>query len=192
MNRDSPSRYPLIDEPLRMDPDSTTDSMVSTVEDMCVSISITRFRHGYDTDGEAAGDRSGGSVKLSADGNTLAIGSSDNDGAGAKSGHVRVYRLLDYGWRRLDADGVRCRWGSPLVEILGRKPNIQSVFANDDLFPVSSKCRLGDSLAAVLLRPNSPLRILQFLQLGLHSFCPELTFGALLRAAGRSTEVPGA
>jgi hypothetical protein len=48
---------------------------------------------GQDIDGEAAGDSSGSSVSLSADGSTVAIGSIRNDGNGADSGHVRVYNV---------------------------------------------------------------------------------------------------
>jgi len=45
-----------------------------------------------DIEGEAAGDdESGYSVSLSADGTTVAIGASYNDGNGSNSGHVRVY-----------------------------------------------------------------------------------------------------
>ena len=47
---------------------------------------------GADIDGEAAGDESGGSVSLSADGNTLAIGAIFNNGNGTESGHVRIYQ----------------------------------------------------------------------------------------------------
>ena len=46
---------------------------------------------GSDIDGEAAGDESGGSVALSADGGRLAVGAHRNDGTGADSGHARVY-----------------------------------------------------------------------------------------------------
>ena len=48
---------------------------------------------GADIDGEAASDRSGWSVSLSADGNIIAIGAEKNDGNGSNSGHVRVYKL---------------------------------------------------------------------------------------------------
>jgi hypothetical protein len=48
---------------------------------------------GADIDGEAAGDGSGWSVSLSADGQTVAIGARDNDGAASRAGHVRVYSL---------------------------------------------------------------------------------------------------
>jgi len=48
---------------------------------------------GGDIDGEAAGDESGFSVSLSADGTTVAIGAILNDVNGASSGHVRVYQL---------------------------------------------------------------------------------------------------
>ncbi|KAL3811382.1 hypothetical protein ACHAXA_000461 [Cyclostephanos tholiformis] len=46
---------------------------------------------GDDIDGEAAGDYSGWSVSLSADGTKVAIGSPYNDNNGDRSGHVRVF-----------------------------------------------------------------------------------------------------
>jgi len=54
---------------------------------------------GDDIDGEDAGDRSGFSVSLSADGMTVAIGAPRNDGIG----HVRVYRLGDdnLAWKKI-------------------------------------------------------------------------------------------
>ena len=48
---------------------------------------------GEDIDGEAAGDYSSFSVSLSADGSTVAIGATENDGNGSSSGHVRVFDL---------------------------------------------------------------------------------------------------
>jgi len=48
---------------------------------------------GVDIDGEAADDWSGLSVSLSADGNTVAVGSPWNDDNGNGSGHVRVFVL---------------------------------------------------------------------------------------------------
>ncbi len=59
---------------------------------------------GSDIDGEAAGDESGSSVSLSADGITLAIGAIYNDGNGTESGHVRVYKLLSGEWTQLGSD----------------------------------------------------------------------------------------
>ena len=52
---------------------------------------------GVDVDGEAAYDNSGTSVSLSADGNTVAIGSPKNDDNGNSSGHVRVF-VLEWWW----------------------------------------------------------------------------------------------
>ena len=50
---------------------------------------------GGDIDGEAAGDGSGFSVSLSADGTIVAIGADWNHGVnGAYSGHVRVYKFV--------------------------------------------------------------------------------------------------
>jgi hypothetical protein len=49
-------------------------------------------RLGQDIDGEAAGDDSGYSVAISADGNIVAIGAHFNDATGNKAGHVRIYQ----------------------------------------------------------------------------------------------------
>merc|ERR1712091_136903 len=51
----------------------------------------TWIQRGDDIDGEAAGDRSGYSVSLSADGTALAVGAYLNDGAGSNAGHARVF-----------------------------------------------------------------------------------------------------
>ena len=65
------------------------------------------WKIGQDIDGEAAGDRAGRSVSLSADGSTLAVGAEYNDGNGVNSGHVRVYRRDGSSWTQLgdDIDG---------------------------------------------------------------------------------------
>jgi hypothetical protein len=62
---------------------------------------------GEDIDGKAAGDRSGYSVSLSADGSIVAIGAYQNDGNGSNSGHVRVYQYSNDTWGQvgLDIDG---------------------------------------------------------------------------------------
>jgi hypothetical protein len=67
----------------------------------------TWTQRGEDIDGEAAGDFSGWSVSMSADGNTVAIGAPQNDGNGNKAGHVRVYDWAGGSWnqRGLDIDG---------------------------------------------------------------------------------------
>ena len=59
---------------------------------------------GQDIDGEAAGDRSGHSVSLSADGNRVAIGAEFNDGNGEWAGHVRIYGLSGNSWIQLGQD----------------------------------------------------------------------------------------
>ncbi|KAH8081085.1 hypothetical protein JL720_8985 [Aureococcus anophagefferens] len=52
---------------------------------------VAWIQRGDDIDGEAAGDQSGISVSLSADGTTLAVGARGNGGAGSSSGHTRVF-----------------------------------------------------------------------------------------------------
>jgi len=62
---------------------------------------------GNDIDGEAAGDMSGRSVSLSADGSRVAIGAPSNDGAGAPgngAGHVRVYDWNGTAWTQVGGD----------------------------------------------------------------------------------------
>jgi hypothetical protein len=56
-------------------------------------LSISQTQIGNDIDGEAAGDVSGWSVSLSADGTVVAIGAYHNDGNSnsSRAGHVRVY-----------------------------------------------------------------------------------------------------
>jgi LPXTG-motif cell wall-anchored protein len=59
---------------------------------------------GTDIDGEAAGDQSGYSVAMSADGNRIAIGAYDNDGNGSNAGHVRVYSWNGTAWTQTGTD----------------------------------------------------------------------------------------
>lgn len=61
---------------------------------------------GNDIDGEAAGDQSGSSISLSANGGTVAIGAiyNTNNGAGSSSGHVRVYTLNFGNWVQVGND----------------------------------------------------------------------------------------
>lgn len=67
------------------------------------------IQRGADLLGEAAGDRSGTSVSLSDDGNTLAVGAPGNDGLGIipDRGHVRVFDWTGTAWaqRGNDIDG---------------------------------------------------------------------------------------
>jgi hypothetical protein len=62
---------------------------------------------GADIGGEAAGDESGSSVSLSADGSRVAIGAAWNDGNGSRSGHVRVFQYGGGDWIQMvpDIDG---------------------------------------------------------------------------------------
>ena len=59
---------------------------------------------GGDIDGEAAGDNSGWSVSLSADGNKVAIGAPFNDGSFSDAGQVRIYSYDGSGWTKLGSD----------------------------------------------------------------------------------------
>ena len=60
---------------------------------------------GSDIDGDAAGDWSGNSVSLSADGTIVAIGAFLNDGVnGTDSGHVRIFKWNGSAWNQVGSD----------------------------------------------------------------------------------------
>ena len=75
---------------------------------------------GSDIDGEAAGDYSGHSVSLSADGSIIAIGAVCNDGNGINAGHVRIYQNTSGTWSQVGTDidgeatGDRSGWSIAL------------------------------------------------------------------------------
>jgi len=62
---------------------------------------------GQDLDGEAKNDYSGWAVAMSADGATVIIGATGNDGTGPEAGHARVYEWADTLWiqKGTDLDG---------------------------------------------------------------------------------------
>ena len=67
------------------------------------NVSGTWTQVGADIDGEAANDYFG-SVSLSSDGSTVAIGAYMNDGNGASAGRVRIYKNVSGTWTQLGAD----------------------------------------------------------------------------------------
>ena len=70
---------------------------------------------GSDIDGEAILDESGFSIALSGNGNTIIIGAAANDGNGNKSGHVRVFELINNNWVQkgtdIDGEAIGDRFG---------------------------------------------------------------------------------
>ena len=56
---------------------------------------------GSDIVGEAAGDEAGYSVSLSADGLTVLVGASSNDGGGSNAGHARVFKYMSGVWTQV-------------------------------------------------------------------------------------------
>ncbi len=59
---------------------------------------------GSDINGEAPNDSSGYSVSLSADGTVVIIGAIHNNGNGANSGHVRIYKNISGVWTQVGSD----------------------------------------------------------------------------------------
>jgi Flp pilus assembly pilin Flp len=68
------------------------------------NITGTWTKIGADIDGEADNDRSGRSVSISSDGNTVAIAAPYNDGGGINAGQVRVYQNISGTWTKIGAD----------------------------------------------------------------------------------------
>ena len=87
-----------------MNPTALNFDSIANVDDGSCCLINQILQLGQDIDGEAAGDRSGISVSLSSDGNTVAIGDPYNDGNGTYSGHVRVYTYNGFSWTQLGGD----------------------------------------------------------------------------------------
>jgi hypothetical protein len=62
------------------------------------------IQKGVDIDAEASQDQFGRSVSLSSDGNIVAVGATQNDGAGTNAGHVRIYEWSGTSWVQKGAD----------------------------------------------------------------------------------------
>ncbi len=90
---------------------------------------------GLDIDGEAAGDRCGNSLSISADGNTLAIGAYANTGNGTNAGHVRIFEWNGTAWiqKGTDIDGEASGDFSAYAVSLSADGNIVAIgaYAND-------------------------------------------------------------
>jgi hypothetical protein len=68
------------------------------------NVSGTWTQIGTDINGEAAEDKSGQSISLSADGNIVAIGASENDALGSNFGHIRVFKNVAGTWTQIGSD----------------------------------------------------------------------------------------
>jgi len=91
---------------------------------------------GNDIDGETAGDFSGFSVSLSADGSIVAIGARRNSDTGVYAGHVRVYQynVVSSLWNKLgqDIDGEAASDGSGWSVSLNSNGTIVAIGAPDN------------------------------------------------------------
>lgn len=67
-------------------------------------LNFSQVQIGQDIINEVAGDESGSSISISANGNILAIGAPENDGNGDASGHVRIYENQGGTWVQIGQD----------------------------------------------------------------------------------------
>ncbi len=89
-------------------PQVVGDMMMASLDEDDLLLPFAWGQRGLDIDSEAEGDRSGESVDMSSDGNTVVIGAPRNDGApGENSGHARVFDWDGTAWvqRGDDIDG---------------------------------------------------------------------------------------
>ena len=122
---------------------------------------------GDDIDGEASGDLSGWNVSLSSDGTTAAIGAYRNDGNGSNSGHVRVYKLVNFynQWQ----GGQSTSWGTANNWSFGTEPiecddiKIPSGLTNYPIISVGADKVINsitfNSGSSLILSKNSSLSI---------------------------------
>ena len=68
------------------------------------NVNNTWTQVGGDIYGEAAGDQSGYSVSLSADGSIVAVGAHLNNGNGTESGHVSIFKNVNGTWTQVGGD----------------------------------------------------------------------------------------
>ena len=115
---------------------------------------------GPDIDGETAVDLSGDATSISADGSTVAVGASLNDGSGkADSGHVRVHKLTNLKFSTLTSQGdsttaltlidqahsnlstMRATYGAAINQITHAIDNLSNTLLNT----ASSESRISDT-----------------------------------------------
>ncbi len=90
-------------------------------------------QRGSDINGETAGDLSGQSVSLSADGSVVAIGATNNAGVnGSYSGHTRVYSTLFFTTSETELSLSENGGAETFTVVLGAQPT------NDVVFDISS------------------------------------------------------
>ncbi|HIP49190.1 MAG TPA: T9SS type A sorting domain-containing protein, partial [Lutibacter sp.] len=101
---------------------------------------------GTNINGEAAGDHSGYSVSISADGTIVAIGAYKNAGNGIKSGHVRVYQNNAGTWTQIgdDIDGEAANDYSGVAVSLSADGSIVAIgaYGNDGSFTEAGHVRV--------------------------------------------------
>ena len=122
---------------------------------------------GDDIDGEATNDLFGWNVSLSSDGTTAAIGAYRNDGNGSNSGHVRVYKLVNFynQWQ----GGQSTSWGTANNWSFGTEPiecddiKIPSGLTNYPIISVGADKVINsitfNSGSSLILSKNSSLSI---------------------------------
>lgn len=102
-------------------------------------------RLGSSLTGRASGDQFGGSVAISANGNTIAVGARNNDDAGHNRGQVRIYEWSGSSWTNrgiINGDTNSARSGSTVA---------MSVDGNTIAYNSNSSCR-GGTVGSVVVR----------------------------------------
>ena len=111
---------------------------------------------GTDIDGEAAGDQSGWSVAMSADGNRITIGAFTNDSNGNDAGHVRMYSWNSATWTQtgteINGEAAADWWGYSVAMSADGNRIASGAISNDDSHLDAGQVRVY----AVLNSPGAP------------------------------------
>ena len=111
---------------------------------------------GTDIDGEAAGDQSGWSVAMSADGDRITIGAFTNDSNGNDAGHVRIYSWNSATWTQtgteINGEAAADWWGYSVAMSADGNRIASSAISNDDSYLDAGQVRVY----AVLNSPGAP------------------------------------
>ena len=111
---------------------------------------------GTDIDGEAAGDQSGWSVAMSADGNRITIGAFTNDSNGNDAGHVRMYSWNSATWTQtgteINGEAAADWWGYSVAMSADGNRIASSAISNDYSHLDAGQVRVY----AVLNSPGAP------------------------------------
>ena len=117
------------------------------------------MQRGSDIDGETAGDESGTSVSLSANGKTLAVGAVKNAGGGSNRGHTRSHYWNGSYWVQVGTDRDGEADGDESGKSVSLSDDGDKVAIGANLNDPSSRDKAGQVIAFGLPEPTVTLSV---------------------------------